>query len=81
MLSVLVLVLGMCGHAFGQNPAGMILYFESGGEVYLLLAENSREARGWQPSGEEHRKARLPRKQQLERLRKRREGTSLGFAL
>lgn len=30
-----------------ESPAGMILYFESEGEVYLLLAEHRNSQRGW----------------------------------
>ena len=45
------LVLGICGQASGQNPAGMVLYFESGNEVYLLLAEDSKKTRGWAAFG------------------------------
>ena len=29
------------------EPAGMVLYFQSGGEVYLLLAEHAGNDRGW----------------------------------
>ena len=34
-----------------ETPAGMVLYFESGGEVYLLLAEHANSQRGWAAFG------------------------------
>ena len=37
----------LCGSAFAQGPAGTVLYFKSGGEVYLLLAEHHNSRRGW----------------------------------
>ena len=40
------LSLVLCGAATAA-PAGMVLYFESGGEVYLLLAEHADSDRGW----------------------------------
>jgi 8-oxo-dGTP pyrophosphatase MutT (NUDIX family) len=36
-----------CGAATAEPPAGMVLYFQSGGEVYLLLAEHAGSDRGW----------------------------------
>lgn len=33
--------------AVAEPPAGMVLYFESGGEVFLLLAEHAGSQRGW----------------------------------
>ncbi len=42
-----VLLLAICGPALAQNPAGALLYFESGDEVYLLLAEDHKKIRGW----------------------------------
>ena len=51
ILCLLVFVLGVGGRALGQNPAGMILYFESGNEVYLLLAEDGQKTRGWAAFG------------------------------
>ena len=44
---VLTLLLIICGRASAQGPAGTILYFRSGQDVYLLLAEDSRKTRGW----------------------------------
>ena len=35
------------GSATAEQPAGMVLYFQSGGEVYLLLAEHAGSDRGW----------------------------------
>ncbi len=37
----------LCGAAVAEAPAGMVLYFQSGGEVYLLLAEHADSDRGW----------------------------------
>lgn len=37
----------LSGAAVGENPAGMVLYFKSGGEVFFLLAEHARGDRGW----------------------------------
>ena len=34
-----------------EAPAGMVLYFKSGGEVYLLLAEHAGSQRGWAAFG------------------------------
>ena len=36
-----------CGWATAEPPAGMVLYFQSGDEVYLLLAEHAGSKRGW----------------------------------
>jgi ADP-ribose pyrophosphatase YjhB (NUDIX family) len=30
-----------------EQPAGIVLYFQSGGEIYLLLAEHAESNRGW----------------------------------
>ena len=35
------------GGAMAEQAAGMVLYFQSGGEVYLLLAEHAESKRGW----------------------------------
>jgi ADP-ribose pyrophosphatase YjhB (NUDIX family) len=32
---------------FAAAPAGAVVYFRSGGEVYLLMAEHARGTRGW----------------------------------
>ena len=48
---VLALILVVCGRAIAQNPAGMVLYFKSGNEVYLLLAEDAKKTRGWAAFG------------------------------
>ncbi|MFT5368423.1 MAG: ADP-ribose pyrophosphatase YjhB (NUDIX family) [Candidatus Latescibacterota bacterium] len=37
----------LCGGAFAEGPAGTVVYFQSGGEVYLLLAEHHNSRRGW----------------------------------
>ena len=37
----------LVGSAFAQGPAGTVVYFQSGGEVYLLLAEHHDSKRGW----------------------------------
>lgn len=42
-----VLSLLACGSAFAEAPAGVVPYFQSGGEVYLLLAEHAGSSRGW----------------------------------
>jgi len=42
-----LLVLVLCGSGVAQQPAGMVLYFQSGDEVYLLLAEHAGSQRGW----------------------------------
>ena len=33
--------------SFIYQAAGMVLYFQSEGEVYLLLAEHAESKRGW----------------------------------
>jgi len=43
----LSLVLIFAGQVFAQGPAGTVVYFKSGGEVYLLLAEHHNSGRGW----------------------------------
>lgn len=40
---VLVMSFGVCA----EGPAGTVVYFKSGGEVYLLLAEHHNSSRGW----------------------------------
>ena len=50
-LLILALVLVFCEHAIAQDPAGIVLYFKSGNEVYLLLAEDARKGRGWATFG------------------------------
>jgi 8-oxo-dGTP pyrophosphatase MutT (NUDIX family) len=42
-----LLLLPLATRASAQAPAGMVLYFQSGGEVYLLLAEHQGSQRGW----------------------------------
>ena len=37
--------------AWAEKAAGIVLYFESGGEVYLLVAEHASGARGWAAFG------------------------------
>ncbi|MDA0711103.1 MAG: hypothetical protein O3B73_12935, partial [bacterium] len=37
----------LVGGAFAEGPAGSVVYFKSGGEVYLLLAEHRESTRGW----------------------------------
>ena len=46
-LSCFVVVLLLAGHVAAQGPAGLVVYFESGDEVYLLLAEHAGSKRGW----------------------------------
>ena len=50
-LFVLAWVFVVCGQAIAQNPAGIVLYFKSGNKVYLLLAEDARNIRGWAAFG------------------------------
>ena len=42
-----LLALLLCGTASAEQAAGMVLYFQAGGEVYLLLAEHAESKRGW----------------------------------
>jgi len=42
-----LLALTLCGTAIAEQAAGMVLYFQSEGEVYLLLAEHADSKRGW----------------------------------
>jgi ADP-ribose pyrophosphatase YjhB (NUDIX family) len=42
-----LLALCLCGTAPAEQAAGMVLYFQSSGEVYLLLAEHADSKRGW----------------------------------
>jgi hypothetical protein len=41
-----LLALTLCGTAIAEQAAGMVLYFQSEGEVYLLLAEHADSKRG-----------------------------------
>ena len=43
----IVLLLGQGIGAVAEQPAGIVLYFRSGGEIYLLLAEHAGSKRGW----------------------------------
>ena len=45
IVSVMFALLGVAAEA--EPPAGMVLYFQSGSEVYLLLAEHRGSDRGW----------------------------------
>lgn len=45
------LLLSLAAATDAEPPAGMILYFQSGGEVYLLLAEHAGSQRGWAAFG------------------------------
>lgn len=45
------LLLSFAAATDAESPAGMILYFQSGGEVYLLLAEHAGSQRGWAAFG------------------------------
>ena len=49
VIFALSVVLGLCTAAHAEGPAGMVLYFESDNEVYLLLADHQGRAskRGW----------------------------------
>lgn len=45
ILSVMVAI--FCQTAGAEPPAGLVLYCQSGGEIYLLLAEHAGNDRGW----------------------------------
>ncbi len=47
ILCIVVLMMLPSIKSSAENPAGAVLYLESGGEVYLLLAEHARGERGW----------------------------------
>lgn len=47
LLLLVITVMLTSGHALAEPPAGMVMYFKSGGEVYLLLAEHANSQRGW----------------------------------
>jgi len=47
MIFCLGVIFLLAGSAFAQGPAGTVVYFYSGGEVYLLLAEHHDSKRGW----------------------------------
>lgn len=42
-----VIIVVPCFGVHAERPAGIVLYFESGGEVFLLLADNLESDRGW----------------------------------
>ena len=44
---VWVIIAGPCFGVHAERPAGIVLYFESGGEVFLLLADSRESDRGW----------------------------------
>lgn len=45
------LIVALAAATDAEPPAGMVLYFQSGGEVYLLLAEHTGSQRGWAAFG------------------------------
>ncbi len=47
LLGSFAVLLLLCGQIVAEAPAGLVLYFESGDEVYLLLAEHAGSKRGW----------------------------------
>jgi ADP-ribose pyrophosphatase YjhB (NUDIX family) len=51
LLLLVIAVMFSFGHTLAEPPAGMVLYFQSGGEVYLLLAEHANSQRGWAAFG------------------------------
>ena len=55
MLRLTILIfLALIAPAMSEGPAGIVLYFKSGGEIYLLLADHARgqdEGRGWASFG------------------------------
>ena len=44
---VCLIVAGSCFRVEAERPAGMVLYFKSGDEVFLLLADHREKDRGW----------------------------------
>ena len=44
---VCLIVAGSCFGVEAERPAGMVLYFTSGDEVFLLLADHREKDRGW----------------------------------
>ena len=44
---VCLIVVGSCFGVQAERPAGMVLYFKSGDEVFLLLADHRKKDRGW----------------------------------
>lgn len=50
-LLVLVGLALLVDNSAAEPPAGVVLYFKSGGEIYLLLAEHTRGERGWAAFG------------------------------
>lgn len=47
LFQLTLLICLTCTIARAEPPAGMVLYFESGSEVYLLIAEHANSQRGW----------------------------------
>ena len=47
LISCGAMLIMLCGTVAAEPPAGMVVYFQSGGEVYLLLAEHAGSQRGW----------------------------------
>lgn len=47
----LLFLFSVCAPTSAQNPAGIALYFESGNEIYLLLADHGKRPRGWATYG------------------------------
>ena len=45
------LLVALAATTDAEPPAGMVLYFQSGDEVYLLLAEHAGSQRGWAAFG------------------------------
>ena len=47
VLGCAAVLLLLCGQIAAEVPAGLVVYFQSGGEIYLLLAEHAGSHRGW----------------------------------
>lgn len=48
---IYALVVGLCTGCQAERPAGMVLYFKSGDDVFLLLADHRASDRGWAAYG------------------------------
>ena len=46
-LVFVAVIVGLCAGVRAERPAGIVLYFKSGGEIFLLLADHRESDRGW----------------------------------
>jgi len=46
-----IIIIGLCARTQAKSPAGIVLYFKSGDDIFLLLADHRESKRGWAAYG------------------------------